>query len=72
MRLSRIAILAVKGASPGIVKRLAKAIATSEPTIYRYINDNDDNLTKAAALEVIREETGLEDSEILEIEVATK
>lgn len=60
-----MAILAVKGASPGIVKKLAEAISTSEPTIYRYINNNDDNLTKAAALEIIREETGLTDAEIL-------
>jgi hypothetical protein len=66
MRLSRIAILAVKGASPGIVKKLAGAIGVSEPSIYRFINDNDDNLTKAAALKVIREETGLTDEEILE------
>jgi plasmid maintenance system antidote protein VapI len=66
MRLSRISILAVKGASPGIIKRLAEAIGVSEPSVYRFINDNDDNLTKAAALKVIREETGLTDQEILE------
>jgi hypothetical protein len=66
MRLSRIAILAIRGASPGIVKKLAEAIGASDPSIYRYINDNDDNLTKAAALKVIREETGLSDGEILE------
>ena len=66
MRLSHIAILAVKGASPGIVKKLAPAIGASESSVYRFINDNDDNLTKAAALKVIREETGLSDEEILE------
>lgn len=65
MKLSRIALLAIRGACPGIVKQLASAIAVSEPSIYRYINDNDDNLTKAAALAVIREKTGLTDSEIL-------
>lgn len=68
MRLSRIAILAVKGASPGIVKKLAAAIGYSEPSIYKFISDNDDNLTKAAALKIIREETGLTDEEILEEE----
>lgn len=68
MRLSRIAILAIKGASPGIVEKLAEAIDVSEPTIYRYINDNDDNLTKAAALAIIREEIGLSDEQILEVE----
>lgn len=68
MRLSRIAILAVKGASPDIIKKLAPAIGASESSVYRFINDNDDNLTKAAALKVIREETGLKDEEILEDE----
>lgn len=68
MRLSKIAILAVRGASPGIIKRLAEAIGVSEPSVYRFINDNDDNLTKAAAIKVIREETGLTDDQILEEE----
>lgn len=31
-----------------------------------YVRDNSDNLTKAAMLKTIREEFGLEDSEILE------
>ena len=68
MRLSRIAILAVKGASPGIIKKLAEAIGVSEPSVYRFINDNDDNLTKAAALKVIELETGLTRDQILEEE----
>lgn len=66
MRLSRIAILAIKGASPGIIEPLADAMGVSEPSVYKYINDNNDNLTKAAALKVIRKETGLKDEEILE------
>lgn len=68
MRLSRIAILAVKGASPGIIKLLAEAIGVSEPSIYRFINENDDNLTKAAAIKVIELETGLTREQILEEE----
>ena len=71
MRLSKLAILAVKGASPGIVAKLAEAIYVSEPSIYRFINDNDDNLTKAAALKVIREETGLTDDQILKTKTMT-
>lgn len=71
MRLSRIATLAIKGASPDIVKKLAEALNVSEPSIYKYIRDkDDDNLTKAAALKVIREETGLTDEQILETETA--
>lgn len=66
MRLSRIAILAVKGSCPGIIEKLAEAIGVSNPTVYQYIRENNDELTKAAALKVIREETGLTDAEILE------
>jgi plasmid maintenance system antidote protein VapI len=66
MRLSKIAILAVRGASPGIIKLLAEAIGVSEPSVYRFINDNDDNLTKAAALKIIESETGLTREQILE------
>jgi plasmid maintenance system antidote protein VapI len=68
MRLSKIAILAVKGASPAIVKKLAEAIEVSEPSVYRFINDNDHNLTKAAAIKVIESETGLTREQILEEE----
>jgi hypothetical protein len=49
---------------------LALALGCSEGSINRYIRENDDNLTKAAALEVIRKETGLTDDEILEKEPA--
>lgn len=45
---------------------LAAALDVSEATVRRYVSDNDDNLTKAAALKVIREQTGLTDAEILE------
>jgi len=44
---------------------LAQALGVSEMTIIRYINNNDDCLTKAAALEVIRAQTKLKDKEIL-------
>ena len=36
--------------------------------IARYIQKNSDNLTKAAAMQVIREVTGMGDGEILESE----
>lgn len=51
-----------------IRNRLAMALDKTDFTIIRYIKDNDDALTKAAALQVIREETGLPDEEILEEE----
>jgi hypothetical protein len=65
-RLTETALDAILMHSPKIKSRLALALNCSEGSINRYIRENDDNLTKAAALEVIREETGLTDAEILE------
>lgn len=65
MQLTKIALLAIKGVKDG-KKKLAEACNTTPATVYRWIDNNDDNLTKAAALKVIREETGLTDREILE------
>lgn len=49
--------------------RLALVFNKSSYTIEKWIRDNDDNLTKAAALLIIREELGLTDEEILEQEL---
>lgn len=68
MKLSKAAILALRGLSPKQKKELANAVGVSDKTIYRYISDNDDNLTKAAGLEYIRKVTGLGYEEILEKE----
>ena len=57
--------MAIKG-DKNIRRRLKEALSISEPTLYRLLTQNDDDLTKAAALQVIREELKLEDSEILE------
>jgi hypothetical protein len=47
---------------------LALEMDCSVPTVDRWIKDNEPNgdLTKASALKIIAEETGLEDSQILE------
>lgn len=68
MKLSKIALLAIRGLDFDAKKRLADTLVVSHGTLYRYLQDNDDNLTKAASLEFIRKETGLRDSEILEKE----
>lgn len=70
MRLTNIAILAIRG-TRGINKKLAKALGVSPSTVNRYIVDNDDNLTKAAALEVINQIPELQGHKILEEEPAT-
>lgn len=65
MKLTQKALALIK-VDP--VKRLdiAKALGVSDQTLMRYIKDNDDELTKAAALVEIRKITGMKDSEILE------
>lgn len=65
MRLTHLALIAIRG-SKGMVPKLADALNVSSKSVYKYITDNSDALTKAAALKVIREETGLDDSQILE------
>lgn len=51
--------------------KIALVLGITDQQIARYIKNNSDNLTKAAALKVIREETGLKDDQILETELAT-
>lgn len=68
MKLSNIAILAVRGTDTEFKKGLAKAMDVSEQTMYKYLVSNDPNLTRAAALEMIREKTGLLDNILLERE----
>lgn len=65
MKLSKIVLLAMKG-SKELRDQLATELDVSITTVNRWVADNDDNLTKAAALQIIREKTGLEDSQILE------
>lgn len=68
MKLTKAAILTLRGMNHQAKEKVAAAAGVSMPTLYRWINENNDGLTKAAALQVIREETGLSDQEILEEE----
>lgn len=67
MRLSELGITILRG-SEKIRERLRASFDITSTTVNRWVRENDDNLTKAAALSIIREETGLSDSEILENE----
>ena len=67
MKLKQAAIDRIK-VNTRIKNLLALALDRSVYTVTRWIEDNDDNLTKAAALKIIREETGLSDEDILEME----
>jgi len=64
MKLSQKALKAIN--NPVTRRRLMDVLGCTEFTIARYIQKNSDNLTKAAAMQVIREVTGLANSEILE------
>lgn len=70
MKIKKLALLAIRGHTE-CRRRLKEVLDISEPTLYRLLNENDDDLTKAAALKVIREELELTDSEILEEEIET-
>lgn len=64
MKLSQKALKTIN--NPATRRRLMDVLDCTEFTISRYIQKNSDNLTKAAAMQVIREVTGLPDNEILD------
>lgn len=67
MKLANIAILALKGCDLETKRRIASvAGGVSVATVNRWIANNDDNLTKAAVLEILLEKTGLTREQILE------
>lgn len=66
MKLSQLAIDKIKEQS--LHAHLAIALKVSVGSIYRYVSTNDDNLTKIAAIECLKKETGLKEKEILERE----
>jgi NAD kinase len=68
MKLTQKAIDAIKK-NKRARARLQLDLDKSEYTINKYIAENDIMLTTAQALKVIREETGLDDSEVLELSI---
>lgn len=64
MKLTQKALKAIN--NPVTRRRLMDVLGCTEFTISRYIQKNSDNLTKAAAMQVIRQATGFSDNEILE------
>jgi hypothetical protein len=64
IKLSQKALKAIN--NPVTRRRLMDELGCTEFTIARYIQKNSDNLTKAAAMQVIREITKMPDEEILE------
>jgi transposase len=65
MKLSKVALLVLKG-SKDLKERIAAMMGVKLVTVYSWVQKNDDNLTKAAVLQMISEETGLQESDLLE------
>jgi len=65
MRIKQEVLEKVKE-SPACRKRIREALSVSEPTMTRYLQDNSDNLTKAAAVKSIGAYFNLTPEEILE------
>lgn len=71
MKLSNKAIEILKHKdSLNLRNRLAYEMVKHVDTILRWINHNDPMLTTALALQILREETGMSDEEILTNESA--
>lgn len=68
MKLSRTAVFALRGLDFPAKKRIGASLGVTASSVYRWIQDNEVNgqLTKAAAIKAISEETGLAEGEILE------
>lgn len=68
MKIKKLVLMAIKG-NTDLRRKIKETLDISEPTLYRLLTENDDDLTKAAVLKVIREDLELTDDEILESEV---
>lgn len=67
MRLSETALQRIND-SRSLPKKIKDALGVSRVTMWKYLKENSDELTKAVVLKIIREETGLTDDQILEVE----
>lgn len=66
MKLSKVALLALRGMDKATRKRVAHDMGVTEDTMYRWMRSNSDVMTKAANLAILRRELGLSDSDLLE------
>lgn len=65
MKLKQFVIWAIKGNSR-LRHELRGVLGISNPTMTRVLQDNDDDLTKAASLEVLRNRLDLPDEILLD------
>lgn len=71
MRIKKIMLAAIRG-NTELRRRIKEALDISEPTLIRFLGDNNDDLTKAAVLRLIRDEYKVSDQDILEEESEVK
>lgn len=67
MKLSITAISILRG-NKDIWNEVMKALGVKKDAMYKYVRENSEELTKAAAIQVLKRMTGLTDSELLEAE----
>ncbi len=68
MKLSKAALMILRG-SKDLKERIAGAMEVKLGTVYKWVQSNDDNLTKATVLHILSEESGLNDEDLLETEL---
>lgn len=69
MKLNITALSILRG-NKDIWLAVMASLGVKRDTMYKYVRENSEELTKAAALQVLKRETGLTDSELLEEEKA--
>lgn len=67
MKLNTAGISVIRG-NKGLWEAIRVVLDVSKGTMYRYVQTNDEALTLACVMKVIKEFTGLTDQEILEVE----
>jgi|688.fasta_scaffold313432_2 hypothetical protein len=67
MNVTKLAIAAIRGV-PGLLQKIADSEGVTPRTVQRWIKDDQSELTKATVIRTIREETGLVDDQILEMQ----
>ena len=66
MKLTKAAILTIKGSSQETKRRIMEAAGISGNTFYKWVATNDRKLTQAGIVQIIKEESGLSEGELLE------
>lgn len=72
IRISKTALLALRGMSVDDKARVAERIGVTLNRLYGWMRTESDNLTKAGVLAVLAEELGLTHDQLLETKIEAK